>query len=207
MSTIVNWKREFYGFAVEMSAAGLAPVASDPTAPPEGLLWYNATSHQFKGQYAGGADVLTAKSYVDAQIAALVGGGGAIPAPSGAGKMLYDTGAAFQELAAGTAHQVLHGGAAPGFTALGAGDLPLGCFRLIKNMAGHNGAGACTATGVKVGDKVMVVSFAKVPTAAAATQAGLTAFEATVTVNDQIQQTGAANLSSEAFDVLVLALS
>ena len=76
-----------------------------------------------------------------------------------------------------------------------------------KNMAGRNGAGACTATGVKVGDKVMVVSFAKVPTAAAATQAGLTAFEATVTVNDQIQQAGAADLSAEAFDVLVLALS
>ena len=121
--------------------------------------------------------------------------------------MLYDSGAAWTALAAGTAHQVLHGGAVPGFSALGAGDIPLGCFRLIKNMAGKNGAGACTATGVKVGDKVMVVSFAKVPTAAAATQAGLTAFEATVTVNDQIQQAGAADLSAEAFDVLVLALS
>src|SRR5579883_1126014 len=70
---IINWKREFYGFAVEMSAAALAPLDADPTTPPEGLLWYNATSHQFKGQFSGAADVLASKSYVDAQI------GGEVP--------------------------------------------------------------------------------------------------------------------------------
>jgi len=37
------------------------------------------------------------------------------PAPSGAGKMLYDTGAAYNALAAGTTSQVLIGGSAPSF--------------------------------------------------------------------------------------------
>ena len=79
--------------------------------------------------------------------------------------------------------------------------------RAIKNVAGHNGAGACTAVGAKVGDVVIGISFAKAPTAAAGTQAGLTAFESTISVAGQIQQTGVANLSSEAFDVLLLAQS
>jgi hypothetical protein len=68
MSTIANWKREFYGFAVEMSALGLAPIAADPTTPPEGLLWYNSTLHQFRGQYAASADTLATKSYVDSAL-------------------------------------------------------------------------------------------------------------------------------------------
>jgi len=80
-------------------------------------------------------------------------------------------------------------------------------LRIAKNVTGHNGAGACTATGLKIGDVVLVVSFAKVPSAVATTQAGLTAFESTITVADQIQQTGAADLHLEAFDVLVLAQS
>lgn len=82
-----------------------------------------------------------------------------------------------------------------------------GGFRMIKNVPGHNLAGPCTATGAKVGDIVMMVSFAKVPTAVAGTQAGLTAFEGTITIADQIQQTAAVNLSSEDFDVLLLAQS
>jgi len=40
------------------------------------------------------------------------------PAPSGAGKMIYDTGAAYAALAAGTSSQVLVGGAAPAFGAV-----------------------------------------------------------------------------------------
>lgn len=89
----------------------------------------------------------------------------------------------------------------------GGGFLQTGAFRAIKNVAGHNGAGACTATGAKVGDIVLGVSFAKVPTAAAATQAGLTAFESVITVANQIQQSGAADLHLEDFDVLLLAQS
>lgn len=74
----------------------------------------------------------------------------------------------------------------------------------VANITGSNGPGAVTATGAKVGDKVLAVSFAAVPTAVAGTQAGLTAFESVITVAGQIQQTGAANLSSEKFDLLLL---
>jgi hypothetical protein len=80
-------------------------------------------------------------------------------------------------------------------------------FRTAKNVGGHNGPGACSANGLKVGDVVLSVTFAKVPTAAAGTQAGLTEFEGVISVANQIQQTGVANLSAEAFDVLVLAQS
>jgi hypothetical protein len=82
-----------------------------------------------------------------------------------------------------------------------------GLMRTAANVTGHNGVGACTATGLKVGDVVLGVNFAKVPTAAAATQAGLTAFESVITVADQIQQSGAANLSADVFDVLVNGVS
>jgi hypothetical protein len=79
-------------------------------------------------------------------------------------------------------------------------------FRTAKNVGGHNGAGPCNANGLKVGDVVLSVTFAK-PTAAASTQAGLIEFEGVISVANQIQQTGVANLSAEAFDVLVLAQS
>lgn len=88
-----------------------------------------------------------------------------------------------------------------------AGFVVAGDFRAIKNVAGHSGAGACTATGAKVGDIVLAVSFAKVPTAAAATQGGSTAFESTISVANQIQQTGGADLSAERLDVFLLAQS
>ena len=46
------------------------------------------------------------------------------PSPSGAGKMVYDNGTAYAALSAGTSTQVLHGGAAPSFSAIATADLP-----------------------------------------------------------------------------------
>lgn len=65
---------------------------------------------------------------------------------------------------------------------------------------GNNGAGHITATGVKVGDKVIMVA----DTTNHLSRASL--FEATVTVNDQIQQTGT-DLSAATLVILVLAQS
>lgn len=69
----------------------------------------------------------------------------------------------------------------------------------LISFAGRNGAGACTATGAAVGDRVIGV-------------AGLTAgalgdvqasFEATITVVNQIQQSSASNLSANAYLVFL----
>lgn len=89
-------------------------------------------------------------------------------------------------------------GAANGVTgnALSAGSMRLLAF------AGHNGAGACTATGTKVGDTVIgVIDLAAGSVSAAAS------FESTITVNDQIQQTSASNLSAVKYALLVVAKS
>ena len=67
----------------------------------------------------------------------------------------------------------------------------------VISFAGHNGAGACTATGVAVNDVIFGI-------------AGLTdvgqadaSFEAVVTVVDQIQQASASDLSLKNFVALV----
>jgi hypothetical protein len=59
--------------------------------------------------------------------------------------------------------------------------------------AGRNGAGAVTATGAKVGDKVVAV--VNLTDAAS----GASAFESVVTVADQIQQSSASNLTSKTY--------
>ncbi len=66
--------------------------------------------------------------------------------------------------------------------------------------AGKNGAGACTATGLAVGDKILSVT--GVAAGTVGTQATL--FETVVTVDDQIQQSSATNLSSNIYLALVL---
>ncbi len=67
--------------------------------------------------------------------------------------------------------------------------------------AGKNGAGACTCTGAKVGDKVAgVVNLTDGGTAAAN-------FESTITVANQIQQSAAGDLSSKNFSVLLVVKS
>ena len=66
--------------------------------------------------------------------------------------------------------------------------------------AGKNGAGACTATGLAVGDKILSVT--GVAAGTVGTQAAL--FETVVTVADQIQQSSDTNLSANLYLALVL---
>lgn len=68
---------------------------------------------------------------------------------------------------------------------------------------GKNGAGACTATGAVVGDKVLAV-FGMTGGALGAAGAS---FEATITVADQIQQSSASNLSANDYVALLLAVA
>lgn len=66
---------------------------------------------------------------------------------------------------------------------------------------GHNLAGACTATGAKVGDKVVGIVNLTTPAS------GTSLFEATITVADQIQQSSATDLSAKVFALLLQAKS
>jgi hypothetical protein len=70
----------------------------------------------------------------------------------------------------------------------------------IISFAGHNGAGVCTMTGVKVGDVVLSV------TGQVAADVGdkSSLFEAAITVNDQIQQSSATDLSTKVYMALIL---
>lgn len=68
-------------------------------------------------------------------------------------------------------------------------------FTDVWSFVGSNGAGACTLTGAKVGDKVM--SVAGLASGTAGNQAAK--FEAVITVNDQIQQSDAGNLSANVY--------
>lgn len=64
---------------------------------------------------------------------------------------------------------------------------------------GRNGAGACTATGAAVGDKVLAV-FGLTAGAVGAADAS---FEAAITVINQIQQSAAGDLSANDYCVLL----
>lgn len=68
---------------------------------------------------------------------------------------------------------------------------------------GRNGAGACTAASAVVGDKVLA-AFGITDGALGAAKAS---FEAAVTVNDQIQQSSASNLSANDYVALLLAVA
>ena len=68
-------------------------------------------------------------------------------------------------------------------------------------VTGNNGAGACTLTGAKIGDKVLMNVNITDGTLA------LGDFEATITVVDQIQQSSAVDLSTKKFTVLLLVKS
>lgn len=70
----------------------------------------------------------------------------------------------------------------------------------IISFSGRDGAGACTMTGVKAGDVVLSVT----GTAAADVGDKSSLFESTITVNDQIQQSSATDLSSKVFMALIL---
>lgn len=95
------------------------------------------------------------------------------------------------------------GAALPTFRAMAAGDVPIGCFRPFRGVAGRNGAGALTCTGAKVGDRVLLASI----TGASPTTSATSSLETTVTVDNQVQQSDAADLSAGHFDIVLLALS
>jgi hypothetical protein len=73
-------------------------------------------------------------------------------------------------------------------------------FRLLV-FTGNAGAGACTLTGTKVGDKV--IGILNLTDAAI----GTSSFEATITVANQIQQSSASDLSAKNLAVLLVAKS
>lgn len=77
-----------------------------------------------------------------------------------------------------------------------------GGFRMLTSV-GHNGAGAATLTGAKVGDVVLGIS----NVTDHATLLPTTDFEAAITVNDQIQQVSASDLSLKTIVVLLAAKS
>lgn len=66
---------------------------------------------------------------------------------------------------------------------------------------GRNGAGACSAPGLKVGDLVAHV------TNLTDQSVGEAQFEAEVSVADQLQQLSVANLTGKKFDVVAVAFS
>lgn len=68
---------------------------------------------------------------------------------------------------------------------------------------GINGAGACTAAGAVVGDKVLYVS--GLTTGALGNASA--SFEATVTVVDQVQQSAVGDLSSNDYLAVLLAVA
>lgn len=81
-------------------------------------------------------------------------------------------------------------------------------FNLIPGLeliafAGAAAAGPCTATGLKVGD--VILSVTGVVAADVGDQSAL--FETVVTVNNQIQQVSASNLSTKVYHALVLRMS
>lgn len=71
---------------------------------------------------------------------------------------------------------------------------------VLWSFSGKNGAGACTLTGAKAGDLVQSVTGLAAGTVG--NQEAL--FESTITVNDQIQQTGTGDLSSNVYLVKLL---
>ena len=68
------------------------------------------------------------------------------------------------------------------------------------SFAGHDGAGACTATGLKIGDVVLGVT-----DITSGGEGNVSSdFESTITVDDQIQQSGSSDNSTETLLALVL---
>ena len=80
--------------------------------------------------------------------------------------------------------------------------IPAGAFRILE-FVGSNLTGDCTATGVKIGDKIVAV--VPLTTPAAGNSSAL--FEATATKNDKIVQTSNTDLSTKTYLAFILARS
>jgi hypothetical protein len=71
---------------------------------------------------------------------------------------------------------------------------------LLGSFTGHNGAGAITLTGAKVGDVLVVIR----NTSATSPGDYREFFEKTISVADQVQQTSTSDYSSITFDVVLV---
>lgn len=74
---------------------------------------------------------------------------------------------------------------------------------VLINFVGKNLAGACTAVGLKAGD--VVLSVTGIAAADVGDKASL--FETVITVNDEIQQLSATNLSTKVYSALIKRMS
>lgn len=80
--------------------------------------------------------------------------------------------------------------------------IPASAFRMLE-FVGSNGAGDCTATGVKIGDAI--VGILPLTTPAAGNASAL--FETVATKNDKIVQNSTTNLSSKTYMAFIIARS
>jgi hypothetical protein len=101
-------------------------------------------------------------------------------------------------------------GTAVGFGTIAAAGIASGAVTGVKIAAGalkylaftgKNGAGAITLTGAAVGDKVAGVANTSDG------GSGASAFETTITVADQIQQSSASDLSTKKYTVLLISVT
>jgi len=161
------------GYLGMLGMLGLDAFSDDPAAGTTPLLWYNTASDRFKLMLDTGA--IKTVAFLEEVIAS----GGA------AGGDLTGT----------------YPNPTIGSNKVTGPKLSSTSMRLLA-FTGRNGAGACTATGTKVGDTVIGVI-----DLAAGTVSAASSFEATITVNDQIQQSNAGNLSAIKYALLVVAKS
>lgn len=168
----------------------------------------NAQSNAKNSNWLVGALQLTAQA------------AGACPIPAGEQGFWNDNGTVKLRLANGTdqaegdiqgvtAGTGLTGGGTTGTVTLGLASngvtgpsLSASAMRFLK-FAGNNGAGACPCTGLKVGDTVIGI----VDASGGGGSTSAASFQSTITVQNEIQQTDAADLSGSVFVALVVAKS
>jgi len=74
-------------------------------------------------------------------------------------------------------------------------------FLKLEGFTGHNGAGACTATGAKVGDLIVDVTPASGPYA---NWSHAISFESVVSVDDQIKQNDGGDYNALTFNAVLI---
>lgn len=161
---------------VKATALSLAEVTECPIPDGETGIWNDAGTLKFRltnGTDSGSGDITAVTAGTG-----LSGGG--------------TSGAVTLSLAAGAAAANLANGSITG------PKIATTAFRTIT-FNGRNGAGACTATGVKAGDKILFL----VKTDDGAFNYG--AFNSTVSVDDEIEQVAPSNLLANTYSALILA--
>ncbi len=187
---------------------GVKPIAANPDAGAstrgEAQLWINSSTKKLNYKTPDGVNHELPLAAVDDALALHLAG-----AEEVTGAKTFDDATLLLFNAAKTFKATLHSLAtanrsvslpdASGNALVGLGNA-LGGIRVLTSV-GHNNVGAATLTGAKVGDVVIGVSNV---TDHATLLPGVD-FEATITVNDQIQQLSVANLSAKTIFVLLAA--